>query len=131
MAFSKHLYSLAEKKHLVSLDNIDGDLLCEVKPEEVGQDWSSRWKHRQECHQLCFIKCNNRKKAAGLQPLELKKCRTSAQSHCECFMRKLKLHSRLRAWVPAGLNYCRQCNMFTRRKKWHNGRCKNNSLSQF
>ncbi len=36
----------------------------------------------------------------------------------------MRLHQRLRTWMPRGLNYCAQCRRFTRRKPQHKGRCK-------
>lgn len=120
---SKQMYSLVDKKHIVPLDNTDQGRLCgcEVPP---AQQWRERWTHRRECHQLSFVENNKHLEATGRKPLALKKCRTMAHDHCECFMRKFKLHHRLRTWKPQGLNYCSVCGSFTRRKRGHNGRCR-------
>jgi hypothetical protein len=74
---------------------------------------------------MCWEASNKRREAEGLSRLTLKKCRTRSygSDHCECFSRKYKLHSRLRSWMPKGLNYCGDCDKFTKRKRQHKGRC--------
>ncbi|KAL2061902.1 hypothetical protein VTL71DRAFT_7280 [Oculimacula yallundae] len=88
-------------------------------------DWSSRWTHRQECHKLTYEAVCARNKQLGRSTPEMKrKCRTRYSSHhCECYSRRMRLHLRLKSWMPKGLNYCGTCEKFTKRKKSHNGRC--------
>lgn len=123
---NKTLYSLADYKDVVSLRHIDGRPYCGVSIMQASDNiWALRYRHRQECHNLCWAESNKRREAEGLSPCPLKRCRTRRYGvdHCECFSRKYKLHSRLRNWMPKSLNYCGQCNKFTKRKRQHKGRC--------
>jgi hypothetical protein len=117
---SKSLYGLSPSKEIVSLDNTDIGPLC-------GKDNSlPRWQHRNECHKASYEAVCKRNAERGHSTPEMKrKCRTSWSSHhCECYTRQMRLHRRLKPWMPRNLNYCGECERFTKRKKQHNGRCK-------
>ena len=104
------------------------EVLC--GPASPFSDWSSRWRHRQECHKLSYETIKARNEQLGKSTPEMKKkCRTRWSSHhCECYTRRTKLHYRLSSWMPKGLNYCGTCAKFTKRKRSHNGRCKLTTL---
>lgn len=126
--FSKTFYSLANAKEVVSLEHTDSEPLCDSsqpKPQDHSQYWQWRYRHRQECHNISWTEANKRREAEGLSPRPLKKCRTGryASNHCECFVMKDKLHNRLTNWMPEGVKYCKQCQMFTKRKRQHKGKC--------
>ncbi|CZT03777.1 uncharacterized protein RAG0_10427 [Rhynchosporium agropyri] len=88
-------------------------------------DWSDRWSHRRECHDLTYeATCVAAKNLGMTTPGMKKKCRmTQASHHCECFSRTVKLHRRLKSWMPQDLKYCGSCEKFTKRKRSHKGRC--------
>lgn len=127
---SKSLYYTPSAKTPISLETIDlgSEVLCgQTSPSS---DWSSRWRHRQECHKLSYEAIKARNKQSGKSTPEMrKKCRTRWSSHhCECYTRRTKLHYRLSSWMPKGLNYCGTCAKFTKRKRSHNGRCEFTTL---
>jgi len=116
---SKALYNLSPSKEIVPLENTDIGPLC-------GRDNSiPRWQHRNECHKASYEAVCKRNAENGRSTPEMKrKCRTNWSSHhCECYTRQTRLHRRLKSWMPRNLNYCGECEMFTKRKKQHNGRC--------
>jgi len=121
----KPLYYTPSSKTPISLETIDlgSEVLC--GPASPFSDWSSRWRHRQECHKLSYETIKARNEQLGKSTPEMKKkCRTRWSSHhCECYTRRTKLHYRLSSWMPKGLNYCGTCAKFTKRKRSHNGRC--------
>lgn len=122
---SKYMYNIVPfKKGPISLESSDTSALCGCK--DPGKDWQSRWAHRRECHKLSYEANRIRNQSIGRSTPEMKtKCRTMyGTDHCECFTRKYRLYSRLRSWMPKGINYCGHCAKFTARKRGHNGRCK-------
>lgn len=121
---SKYLYNFTttKPKQRIDLETEDtGPLCC----QELGHDWVSRHRHREQCHSISYEKhkaCND---ASGHKTPPMKRCRTSryGMAHCECFTRRSRLHFRLAGWIGGGLKYCGTCGKFTKRKKQHNGRC--------
>jgi len=119
-ASSKAMYNLSPSKEVVSLENTDIGPLC-------GKDNSiPRWPHRHECHKASYEAICKRNAKLGRSTPEMKrKCRTGwSSNHCECYSRQMRLHRRIKSWMPSSLHYCGECEMFTKRKKQHNGRCK-------
>ncbi|KAH6717022.1 hypothetical protein DL95DRAFT_450980 [Leptodontidium sp. 2 PMI_412] len=120
----KSLYYTPVPKTAISLETTDlgTSSLC---GKTTSSDWTSRWTHRQKCHKLSYDAICARNKQLGKPTPEMKKkCRTRWSSHhCECFTRRMRLHLRLKSWMPRGLNYCGTCAKFTKRKRSHNGRC--------
>jgi hypothetical protein len=117
---SKALYKLSPSKEIVSLENTDDGPLC-------GKDDSlPRWSHRNECHKASYEAVCKRNAKLGRSTPEMKrKCRTRwSSSHCECYTKHMRLHRRIKSFMPRSLHYCGECEMFTKRKKQHNGRCK-------
>lgn len=85
-----------------------------------GWDWS----HRYQCHRLCHAAMAERCAAESRDAPPLGRCRTFWRTqHCECFSVEKPLHRQLKPWMPKGLYFCRVCERFTVRKRWHNGRC--------
>jgi hypothetical protein len=114
------MYNISLSKEIVSLESTDIGPLC-------GQDDTvQRWVHRHQCHKASYEAiCKYNAKFGRSTPEMKKKCRTSWSSyHCECYTRHKRLHWRLKSWMPQSLRYCGTCEMFTKRKKQHNGRCK-------
>lgn len=119
---SKHLYELNSSNRSLSLSNEDklAPLCSSQKPNRS----PGRFLHRKDCHDRSFAEALRRKEQSGLPLPKQRKCRTNRwATHCECFSGRSRLHQRLRTWFPRGLNYCGQCDKYTRRKKSHNGRC--------
>jgi hypothetical protein len=117
---SKAMYNLSPSREVVSLENTDIGPLC-------GKDNSvPRWPHRYECHKASYEAVCKRYAKLGRSIPEMKrKCRTRwSSNHCECYTRHMRLHRRIKSWMPSSLHYCGECEMFTKRKKQHNGRCK-------
>ncbi|KAH8783762.1 hypothetical protein BGZ57DRAFT_885390 [Hyaloscypha finlandica] len=115
----KAMYNLSPSKEVVSLENTDIGPLC-------GKDNSiPRWPHRHECHKASYEAICKRNAKLGRSTPEMKrKCRTGwSSNHCECYSRQMRLHRRIKSWMPSSLHYCGECEMFTKRKKQHNGRC--------
>jgi hypothetical protein len=127
LTHSRYLHELNTSNDLISLSNEDdlGPLCADSGPSSHPLNaWNRHYFHRSQCHDASYDEATKRNEKAGLPPPKQRKCRTNRWvSHCECFSGRSKLHQRLRTWVPKGLNYCGQCDMFTRRKKSHNGRC--------
>ncbi len=123
---SKSLYTLLTSHEPINLENTDigFDPLCGATSKDT-PDWGSRWRHRQECHKLSYEAVCKRNKSLGRSTPEMKKkCRTRwSSNHCECYTRRMRLHLRLKGWMPKSLNYCGTCGKFTKRKRGHNGRC--------
>lgn len=122
---SKYLYNLLPKRQeRISLEQVDIEICC----TEIGENTFFGYQHRQDCHKSLYGKLCALDQASGRSTAPMKKCTTTRfSSHCECFMRRKRLHYRLKSWMPTGLRYCGDCSMFTRRKKSHNGRCQNPS----
>ncbi len=116
--FSKTMYDISPTKDIVSLENTDVGPFC-------GTDGLPRWSHRMECHKASYEAACKRNAELGRSTPEMKKkCRTGWSSkHCECYTRHMRLHRRIKSWMPRNLHYCGTCEMFTERKKQHNGRC--------
>jgi hypothetical protein len=116
---SKSLYNLSLSKEVVPLENVDVGALC-GKDDNV-----PRWQHRNECHKASYEAfCKMNAELGRSTSAMNRKCRTRwSSSHCECYTRNMRLHRRLKSWMPRNLNYCGECEMFTKRKKQHNGRC--------
>lgn len=114
------MYSLSTSKEVVSLENTDAGTLC-GKDDPI-----HRWSHRNECHKASYeAVCRRNAELGRSTPDMKKKCRTRwSSNHCECYTRHTRLHRRIKSWMPRSLHYCGECEMFTKRKKQHNGRCK-------
>lgn len=103
-------------------------------------DWQGRQMHRYQCHFLSKAEDQRRKALEeGGDPSEIvaevqrtvgrpgiRACKVRAyKDHCECFNQPL--WKRLEGWMRHSkgqdFRYCSRCNMFTKRKRWHNGRC--------
>lgn len=127
---SKYLYNLSNTpKKALSLAYSDSEYLCESSekaPTPPLVSWYSRYEHRRNCHNICYTEAVKRAENEGRPaPKARRKCSTRRWAeHCGCFAGKAKLHQRLRGWMPRGLNYCSQCERFTKRKPQHKGRCK-------
>ena len=121
MLSSKSLYELSLFTKMSSLEKTDAGPLCGKDDCQI-----SRWQHRMECHKASYEAVCKRNAENGRSTPEMKrKCRTRwAAHHCECYTRHTKLHRRIKSWMPSNLNYCGECEKFTKRKKQHNGRCK-------
>ena len=121
MVSSKSLYDLTSSIKTVSLEETDAGPLCGKDDCQI-----LRWQHRMECHKASYEAVCKRNTESGRTTPEMKqKCRTRwASHHCECYTRHTKLHRRIKCWMPRNLNYCGECEKFTKRKKQHNGRCK-------
>jgi len=115
---SKTMYDISPTKDIVSLENTDVGPFC-------GTDGLPRWSHKMECHKASYEAACKRNAELGRSTPEMKKkCRTGWSSkHCECYTRHMRLHRRIKSWMPRNLHYCGTCEMFTERKKQHNGRC--------
>lgn len=125
---SKYLYSLCDtSKEARSLAYNDVDYLCESsdKPLALPNGNHYDYMHGRQCHDICYAEAIKRAEHEGHPiPNARRKCLTKRWSqHCECFTGRTKLYNRLRTWMPRGLNYCGQCNRFTKRKPQHKGRC--------
>jgi hypothetical protein len=125
---SKYLYNLSDtSKEALSLAYDEKDYLCESsdKPLKLINGIYYNYAHRRECHDICYAEAIKRADREGRpMPRARRKCSTRRWSlHCQCFMGKTKLYQRLQTWMPRGLNYCGQCDRFTKRKPQHKGRC--------
>lgn len=121
---SKSLYSLSICHKPIDLEATDlgpRDLCCLSKCLDMGP----RWLHRQKCHKRSYAAMCERNESVGRKRPEMKsRCRTRwAADHCECYTRRMRLHLRLKDWMPKGINYCGACGKFTTRKRGHQGRC--------
>ncbi|EKD18616.1 hypothetical protein MBM_02858 [Drepanopeziza brunnea f. sp. 'multigermtubi' MB_m1] len=120
----KSLYNLSTLSKPIDLETTDmghGPLCC----SHTDSDWTSRWQHRRDCHKLSYETICRRNESIGRRIPEMKNtCRTRwASNHCECFTRRMRLHLRLKGWMPRGLGYCGECGKFTKRKRGHQGTC--------
>jgi hypothetical protein len=103
-------------------------------------DWREKQLHRYQCHFLSKAEDQRRKALQeGRDPSGIvaevqrnfgrpgiRACKVRGyKDHCECFNRPL--WKRLEGWIRDAkgqdFRYCSECNMFTKRKRWHNGRC--------
>jgi hypothetical protein len=122
---------LAPSKERIPLEHSEIGIICGQHQIDDHSNWSTRYNHRQECHKRSYEAICKLNELSGKRIPDLKKCRTRQwTNHCECFSRRSRLHHRISKWMPQGLNYCGTCEMFTRRKKGHNGRCKLLSTSR-
>lgn len=86
------------------------------------------------CHMQKQALQNRERRALGKREVVRSSCRTAkvwwrGDQHCYCGVDgERPLYRRLRSWVPRGLNYCGQCDKWTRRTRSHGGRCKCHDL---
>ena len=117
---SKMMYNFSPSKEIISLENTDVGPLC------GNVDTLHTWTHRMECHKASYEAVCKRNAELGRSTPEMKrKCRSGwSSSHCQCYTKHLRLHWRLKPWMPESFRYCGRCGMFTKRRKQHNNRCK-------
>ncbi|KAH8659198.1 hypothetical protein BGZ60DRAFT_414798 [Tricladium varicosporioides] len=123
----KYLYNLSPDQSILPLSNNDSDPLCIHDPSDLTwkdtSSWSARYTHSIHCHALSHAETLKLHPTISQTP---GRCRTrylASQGHCQCYLQRTKLHRRLRSWVPSKLKYCSTCDMFTKRKRGHKGRC--------